>query len=150
PDTTSTFAGWGGACTGTATTCTLTMDAAKSVTANWTRTTFSLAVTKGGTGGGQITSAPAGVDCGGTCSASFVSGQQVTLSATPDSSSSFAGWSGSGCSGTGSCVVTMSTARQITATFSRVTYVLTVTRSPGGTVTSDPSGVYCGAACTPA
>jgi hypothetical protein len=45
----------------------------------------------------------------------------VTLTATPTglgaAASSFAGWSGSGCVGTGSCVVSMTAARLVTATF---------------------------------
>jgi murein peptide amidase A len=39
------------------------------------------------------------------------------LAATAASGSTFAGWSGAGCSGTGSCQVTMSAAEAVTATF---------------------------------
>jgi len=59
--------------------------------------TFSLTVTKAGTGSGTVTSSPAGINCGSTCSASYNSGTLVTLTATPASSSIFAGWSGTGC-----------------------------------------------------
>jgi hypothetical protein len=41
----------------------------------------------------------------------------VTLTASPDSGSSLAGWSGGGCSGTGSCAVTMTADQTVTATF---------------------------------
>lgn len=64
-----------------------------------------------------MTSAPSGIDCGATCSATFAGGTVVTLAATPDASSVFAGWSGSGCSGTGGCAVTMDGARAVVATF---------------------------------
>jgi hypothetical protein len=37
PDSTSAFAGWGGVCGGTASTCTVSVDAAKSATASFTR-----------------------------------------------------------------------------------------------------------------
>ena len=69
---------------------------------------------------GTIASAPAGIICGPTCSASFTSGANVTLTATPSSGYSFSGWSG-GCSGTGTCAVTMDTAKSVTATFSLTT-----------------------------
>ncbi len=36
---------------------------------------------------------PTGINCGGTCSASYDSGTVVTLTATPDASSNFTGWS---------------------------------------------------------
>lgn len=66
-----------------------------------------LQVFKGGTGSGTVTSSPAGIDCGGTCSASFDSGASVTLTAAADSGSLFTGWSGA-CSGASdTCVVTM-------------------------------------------
>jgi hypothetical protein len=42
----------------------------------------------------------------------------VTLSATAATGRTFAGWSGAGCSGTGTCVVTMDAAKDVTATFS--------------------------------
>ena len=77
--------------------------------------TYALTVTK--VGAGTVTSAPAGIDCGATCTASYASGTSVTLTATPAAGSAFSGWSGA-CSGTGSCQVTMSAARAVTATFS--------------------------------
>src|SRR5439155_21371057 len=64
---------------------------------------FALTVSKAGTGTGTVTSAPAGITCGVTCSASFASGTAVTLTAAPAAGSTFSGWSGGGCSGTGPC-----------------------------------------------
>ncbi len=148
PDATSTFQGWSGACTGTGP-CTVTVGAAASVTATFTRVTHGLSVSKAGTGAGTVTSTPAGIDCGATCAASYETGTTVTLSAAPDATSTFAGWSGAGCSGTGSCVVTVDAARSVTATFTRITYPLSVGRAGtgGGRVTSSPAGIDCGAAC---
>src|SRR5699024_4887154 len=49
PATGSTFGGWSGACTGT-TTCMVTMDMARSVTATFTLNTYLLTVAKAGAG----------------------------------------------------------------------------------------------------
>jgi hypothetical protein len=76
-----------------------------------------LFLTKLGTGQGTIASAPAGIECGTTCSAAFGNGTSVTLSATPTGGSSFAGWSGAGCGGASTCTVAMSAAQDVTATF---------------------------------
>jgi hypothetical protein len=110
---------------------------------------FTLTVTKAGTGTGTVSSNPAGIDCGSTCSAGFTTSTPVTLSAAAGPGSTFAGWSGEGCSGTGTCQVTMDQVRSVTATFTLNTYTLTVTKSGTGTgtVTSNPSGIACGATC---
>jgi YD repeat-containing protein len=110
-----------------------------------------LTVTKSGTGAGTVTSTPARIDCGTTCSASFNSGSSVTLTATRDVGSTFAGWSGA-CTGTGACTVTMNAAKSVTATFNdnqppTAPEVLTATASSDTqivllwTVSSDNVGV---------
>jgi phospholipase C len=63
-----------------------------------------------------VTSSPAGINCGSTCTASFPSGTAVTLSAAANATSTFGGWSGA-CSGTGACTVTLSANASVTATF---------------------------------
>ena len=78
--------------------------------------TFPLSVTLAGMGGGIVTSTPAGISCPATCSANFNSGTMVTLTATPASGSTFAGWSGA-CTGTGSCSLTINSNQSVTATF---------------------------------
>jgi PKD repeat protein len=110
----SVFAGWSGDCSGTGS-CQLTMDGARSVTATFVPGSFAMTVSKQGTGSGQVSSSPVGIGCGSGCQAGFDAGTVVSLSATPDAGSVFAGWSGD-CSGTGSCQVTMSQARSVTAT----------------------------------
>jgi len=143
----STFAGWSGACVGTDA-CTVTVDAATTVTANFALHN-SLIVVLAGDGSGDVTSNPAGIDCGTQCSHQYPPNTTVTLSASPDAGSSFAGWSG-GCSGPGGCTVTLADAQVVTATFSKTLYALTVTRtgSGTGTVTSAPAGIDCGSDCT--
>ncbi len=112
--------------------------------------TYLLSLAKAGSGSGTITSTPAGINCGSTCSSSFAPDTVVTLSASPAAGSAFSGWSGGGCSGTGSCMVTMSAAATVTATFSLNTYALTVIKAgPGaGTITSTPAGIACGSTCS--
>ncbi len=116
----SSFTGWSGSgCSGTST-CTVTMSAARAVSAAFTLVPpgfFNLALSKSGTGKGTVTSSPAGINCGSDCSETLVGGSSVTLTATPTTGSSFAGWSGSGCSGTSTCTVTMSAARAVNAKF---------------------------------
>src|SRR5262245_10528704 len=116
PTAGSTFTGWSGGCTSTTSPCTVTMSAAQSVTATFALSSFALTVTKAGIGSGTVTSAPDGISCGTTCSASFTSNTAVTLTAVPAAGSTFTGWSGS-CAGNGACSVTMSAARVVRATF---------------------------------
>jgi hypothetical protein len=147
----STFTGWSGAgCSGTGA-CAVAMNADQTVTASFaTPNTFTLTASKAGVGLGTVTSSPPGINCGATCSFNFASGTTVTLTATPGAGSTFAGWSGSGCSGTATCVVVMSQNRSVTATFNAVPSVLTLTKAGAGTgsVTSSPSGINCGNGCS--
>ncbi|HEV2302063.1 MAG TPA: hypothetical protein VGR91_10885 [Stellaceae bacterium] len=137
------FAGWGGACSGTGG-CTVTMNAAESVSATFTQNFFPLTVAV--TGSGTITSSPTAFDCGGTCEASFAAGTQVTLIPTAANGWSFAGWGGA-CSGTGSCSVTMNAAASVSASFTPVMFPLTVGVTGGGTITSSPPAFDCGSTC---
>ena len=68
-------------------------------------------------GSGSVTSAPGGINCGNVCVASFAPTTMVSLTAATSGGSVFAGWSGGGCAGTGACVVTLTMATNVTATF---------------------------------
>lgn len=53
-----------------------------------------LTITKTGTGTGTVTSSPAGIACGVTCSGPFTASTSVTLTPTPDVGSRFVQWTG--------------------------------------------------------
>jgi hypothetical protein len=76
-----------------------------------------LMVTKNGTGSGTVASRPEGIDCGADCSGDYLQGTLVSLIATPADGSIFAGWSGGGCSGLGTCHVFMDAAKTPNAEF---------------------------------
>ena len=125
-------------------------------------------IEKAGSGSGTVTSSPAGISCGLDCSEEFPEGSAVTLTAKAEEGSKFTGWSGGGCSssGTGPCKMTLIFVYPaiypciclpptvwVTATFeleSRPSIDLTVseTGTGSGTVTSSPSGIDCGGTCT--
>jgi Fe-S cluster biogenesis protein NfuA len=125
------FSGWTGACTGSGA-CTVTMNADTAVTAQFsaqtsppvtpppvtsppvTLHTLSVAVQ----GSGKVASAPAGIDCGTSCNATFAEGSSVTLTATPATGFAFSAFSGA-CSGA-TCTVTMSGDASVTATFAAI------------------------------
>jgi len=101
-------------------------------------TTYTLTLTKSGTGSGTVTSNPSGINCGADCSETYTSGSGVTLTATPASDSTFAGWGG-GCSGCGTkstCEITMNADRTCSATFNKVTTTTTTTTSTTTTTTT--------------
>ena len=82
-------------------------------------------------GGGAGSVSGAGISCPGTCSAPYAPGTVVTLTATPASGSTFAGWSGE-CAGTGECTVTMDGFRSVVASFNAsATGASTATQSGG-------------------
>jgi len=75
-------------------------------------------VHKTGNGSGTVTSSPAGIKCGKTCSHKFAFGTKVTLKAKAAKGSRFAGWSG-GCKGKKSCKAIADEALSLTAKFTR-------------------------------
>jgi hypothetical protein len=87
-----------------------------SVTITPPTTTTVVTLTKSGAGSGTVTSSPLGINCGGTCSASYASNAAVTLIARADADSYFAGWSAP-CSGISTCNLTLTADTQVTAIF---------------------------------
>jgi Divergent InlB B-repeat domain len=73
------------------------------------------------------------------------------LTASPGSGSTFTGWSGGGCSGTGTCTVTMSSDQAVTATFSAVgppSDTLTVALGGSGSGSVSGGGISCPGTCS--
>ena len=96
--------------------------------------TSTLKVNVAGTGSGKINGA--NVDCFaqagapvGPCQVTELAGNRVTVTASADKGSVFAGWSGGGCSGTGSCSVTLNSNVTVTAKFT-----LAVVSARGGSL----------------
>ncbi len=115
PSAGNSFTGWSGACVGTATTCTITINA--DTTAN---ATFSGAVAPPPpasyklvmktNGSGSVSSNPTG--------SSFAAGTPVTVTAVPGSGATWKGWTGSTCSGLAlTCTVTIKADTTLTANF---------------------------------
>jgi uncharacterized repeat protein (TIGR02543 family) len=149
----ATFVGWTGACGGSATTCTVSMNQSKNVTATFSGGTtgsggFTLSVSV--IGSGTVTGG--GINCGAgatTCtSANHAAGSTATLTATPTAGATFTGWSG-GCSGTSTtCTVTFDAPKNVIATFSggSSTFPLNVSVSGSGRVSG--AAINCGNGAT--
>jgi hypothetical protein len=97
-----------------------------------------LSVTKIGGGSGTVSSAPAGIICGVTCTAVFEEGTAITLTAVADSGSEFTGWSGA-CSGTGPCAFTLGESAEVVANFARMRGDRVGGHSPSPPATPAPS-----------
>jgi hypothetical protein len=78
---------------------------------------YSVSISKAGSGTGTVTSGPAGIDCGTACQSIFHGGLTVTFTATPDSGSVFSGWSDASCGANPTCVVSVESDVSLTATF---------------------------------
>ncbi|HVO63877.1 MAG TPA: Ig-like domain-containing protein [Terriglobales bacterium] len=75
--------------------------------------------TSGGSASGSVTSSPTGINCPNTtCSANFAVGTTVTLTASPNSGSSFNHWDGCDAPSGITCTMNMNAAKTVTANFS--------------------------------
>jgi len=131
--------------------CKVTMSGAKTVKATFDLAKRKLTLTKSGTGTGTVTSAPAGIDCGSACSAEYDHGTEVTLTGASGPNTEAVKWSGcTSVNGENKCLVTMSAAKAVTATFSLKKAELKVIAKGSGTgkVTSSPSGINCPSTCS--
>ena len=118
PPSNAVFSGWSGACNGAQPTCSVTVNDALNVTATFTPI-FTLSIGRGGNG--TVTGNPGvlstKINCGGSCSAKFMQGTTVTLTATPAPGLNFVNWTGS-CSGIApTCDVTITKDTQVQANF---------------------------------
>jgi alpha-tubulin suppressor-like RCC1 family protein len=117
PGPDSIFTGWTGCDSVSGTTCTVTMGAAQTVTAIFMLQRFTLTVSDTGIGKGTVTSSPAGINCGTACASDYVINTAVTLTATPNLTSLFTGWTGCDSVSGATCTVTMGSARSVAASF---------------------------------
>jgi hypothetical protein len=78
--------------------------------------TLSVSLSGAGSGGGTVTSVPPGINCPGTCSATFSNGTSVALTASSTAPSTFSIWNGA-CSGAGGCSINMNANEDVTAYF---------------------------------
>ena len=116
PSPGSRFTGWSGACAGTST-CTVKMDADKSVSASFALTRYAVSISI--VGKGRVTSKPAGISCPSRCVGSFAAGTALRLSATPAKHYRFTGWRRQHCSGRAPCTITIKNDQVVRAIFRR-------------------------------
>ena len=109
PDAGFEFTGWSGDASGTINPLDITMDADKTVTANFSPIQRTLTIN---TANGSVTASPNPVN--GT----YDNGTVVTLTATPDSGYQFDSWSGDVSGSTNQITITMDADKTVTATFS--------------------------------
>jgi len=146
----SVFTGWsGGSCSGTGS-CNVRIDNDISVSATFDRSTeppppppssgmFTLTVAKVQNGGtGNVSSSPAGIDCGATCAASFASGTSITLFASP-TTGRFGSWTSGPCAGgtNPSCTFTLGANTTATASFASQPLTFLESTLPDGNVGAD-------------
>ncbi len=115
------FSSWSGACSGSGSTCSVTMNGAESVSATFTQAPESYTVAV--TGYGTVTSSPTGISCPGVCTYSFPAGESITFTARPTAGSVFDGWSNQ-CSGSNPVCTTSSNNGTLRAAFSSGSFTL--------------------------
>src|SRR5208283_2175282 len=90
-------------------------------------------------GGGSGTITGSGINCSSNCTATYNSGSIVTLTATANAGSTFTGWSGGVCTGTGLCSFNINSNQSVTAAFNTAaSYTITASASSGGSIS--PAG----------
>ena len=128
PATGYRFTGWSGDLSGSTNPTTITMDAAKSVAANFAIENFTLSVTATN---GSVTRSPTGT--------SFDYGTEVELTAVPATGYRFTGWSGDLSGVTNPTTITMNEAKSVTANFTQTYRVLYDVNGGSGTGPTDPN-----------
>jgi hypothetical protein len=132
PDIHSSFGGWsGGGCSGTGNCVISNIAANTTVTGTYNQIQRTLTIGKTGNGNGSI---QCNTGSGfGACAPTYPDGTTITIQATPNSHSSFAGWSGGGCSGVGTCVIASIAANtSVSGVFNLLQWTLTITKTGSG------------------
>jgi len=124
------FDGWDGAVSGSDNPATVTMTCTKKVTASFSPIMHTLSTAVDGQG--SVTTE--------TGDGSYAMGTSVMITATPESGWQFDGWSGDVDDPTSATTsVSIDSAREVTAIFSRITHRLALTTTGSGTVTPSAS-----------
>ncbi len=107
---------WTGACAsaGSAPTCTVVVRGRVAATAVFG---YPVDVSVTGTGGGTVTSSPAGIHCGADCSARLPYGTTAVLTESPDSASGFGAWEGDCGGSSATCAVSVTSPVSVSARF---------------------------------
>jgi uncharacterized repeat protein (TIGR02543 family) len=130
PSTGWSFSGWSGGASGTANPLTIVMNDNKAVTATFTQNTYTLTVNVSPSAGGTVTRSSNGP---------YHLNDVVTLTEAPSAGYTFSGWSGDGTGSGTTRTVTIVGNIAVKATFTQITYTLTVTTSGQGSVAKVPS-----------
>ena len=126
------FNGWAGDASGSSDHLTITMDSNKTIVASFVKLTYSVQTQVDPSGGGTVDPS----------SGTFEAGTHINITATPASGYRFDHWGGSTTSTTNPLSLLVNGDKTVTAYFTK-TYTLTVSGSPNGSCTVDPSsGVY--------
>ncbi len=125
------FDSWSGDASGSASPITVTMSSAKSVTATFTQLSYTLSISKVGSGSVKVNGAAVTLPY----SAQFLSGTAVTVEAVAQSGWEFDSWSGDASGGASPITVTMGSAKSVTATFAHIQYTLSLSGVGSGSVT---------------
>lgn len=132
------FVGFSGDCTGS--TCALRLSGPANVSATFSSVpVFKLSVALSGNGVGRVTSAPAGIDCPGACTALVPEGTSMVLSAAADALSKFRGYDGS-CTGA-ACALTVKADASVVAAFDPRRYLAVDLGVPAGGTWSSPISI---------
>jgi hypothetical protein len=151
PAADSAFAGWENCGSVEGRRCFLLMNEPREPRVRFEPSRPALVVSLAGTGSGLVTSSVAGISCGADCREDYLSGTSVVLTAAPDDTSSFLGWTGCDSTDRQFCTVLVDRRREVSAEFNRLstqpTVELRVEMHPEsrgiGSITSSPSLVSC-------
>ena len=99
------------------TTCTVTLDAAKKAAVKFVKATYTLTVSNATPAFGGVTSKPAGINCGATCSKTYTWGTSVVLTAKSKTGHQFTGWTGACAGALTTCTVSITGDSSVQANF---------------------------------
>jgi PKD repeat protein len=131
------FASWSGDASGSTNPIVLTMDGAKSFTATFNQLNYALSLDKVGSGSVKVNGSTVSLPY----STQFLSGTEVAVEAVTASGWEFVSWSGDASGSSNPMVVTMDTAKSITASFTQLSYTLSLDKVGSGSVKVDGSTV---------